>query len=96
MAVSGDGSKANVWLYALVGIGAPLLPAVIYAVAWVAASNSRSTPIWSRLGDHVPVAIMAVLPVSVFALVLIGGSRVRIWLDRRETRKRQAEKSPAG
>ena len=96
VAVSGDGSKANFWVYALVGIGAPLLPAVIYTVAWVAAGHTPSTPIWTRLADYFPVAIMVVLPISVFALLLIGGSKVRIWLDRRETRKRQAEKGPAG
>lgn len=94
--VSGDGSKSNFWVYALVGIGAPLLPALIYTVAWMAAAHTPSTPIWSRLGDYVPVVIMVILPVSVFALLLIAGSRVRIWLDRRETRKRQAGKSPAG
>lgn len=92
---SGDGSKANFWVYALVGIGAPLLPAVIYSVAWVAASHSAETPIWSRLGDYLPIAIMVLLPVCAFALLLIAGLRIRIWLDRREARKRQAEKNQA-
>lgn len=92
LTVSGDGSQTNFWVYALAGVAAPMVPFLLWAIAWVASTHNDSTPFWSRLGDFLPIAMMVLLPVGAFALLLIAGTRIRIWQDRQEALRRPARK----
>lgn len=92
LTVSGDGSQTNFWFYALAGVAAPMVPFLLWTIAWVASTHNESTPFWTRVGDFLPIAMMVLLPATVFALLLVAGTRIRIWLDRREALRRQARK----
>lgn len=84
---TGDTSHTNMWFYVIMGCAAPMVPVFIYHAA-VASSVERNgysateNAIWFA-SSMAPYA----LAISGFALLLVAGSRLRIWS---ETRRRGA------
>jgi hypothetical protein len=84
---TGDRSHTNMWFYAVVGCAAPMLPVLMYHIALMGAADRIS---YSAIENATWLA-HSLLPYTfvfgAFALILIAGSRFRIWSETRRHRK---------
>ncbi|MEQ9505960.1 MAG: hypothetical protein RLO80_06785 [Hyphomonas sp.] len=88
-----DSSGANMWFYAIMGCAAPLLPIVLFHAAGLR-SNARSG---YSVGENAIWFAASMIPyilfVAAFAVLLIAGSRLRIWWETRQHSKSRNDTS---
>lgn len=87
--VSADPSRKNLWLYAIIGVAAPLLPALFVAISVAAAANEPGKTFWTEAYRYTSIGLMFAVPILGFAALLVIGTKVHIWLDQREAKRRQ-------
>ncbi len=80
---TGDTSHTNIWFYVILGCAAPMLPFLLFHVALM---GTESRAGYSEVDNALWIA-GAVIPYALvfaaFSVILIAGSRFRIWSETR-------------
>lgn len=84
---TGDSSGTNMWFYIMMGCAAPLLPLVLFHAAGLRSSSRMGFSATENAIWFAASMIPYILFVAAFALLLIGGSRLRIWWETKQHAK---------